>query len=168
MKRCVRHTWAGAISRITRLHMQQLRPISRLLGLGLSALVLGACGGGGTSETVGTVAAGVLTCAGEPLVTEPQLPAAFPKPDGLTYVESNKQGPTTVIGGYYEGSLEDAYTAYKDGFEQGGYAILFDEKEKEDAEVSYKDAAEVTNGQVALRAKCDNGNVSVRITNRPS
>jgi hypothetical protein len=170
MKRFVPHTWEGAISRITRLDMQQVRPISRLLVLGLSALVLAACGGGGPggSGGGGTVAAGVLTCTGAPLAPEPQLPAAFPKPEGLTYVESNKQGPTTVVGGYYEGGLEDAYTAYKDGFEQAGYAILFDEKEKEDAEVSYKDAAEVTSGQVALRAKCNNGNVSVRITNRPA
>jgi hypothetical protein len=168
MKRCVPHTSEGAISRISRLHMQRLRSISRFLVLGLSTLVLAACGGGGTSETGGTVAAGVLTCAGAPLAPEPQLPAAFPKPEGLTYVEATKQGPTTVIGGYYEGGLEDAYTAYKEGFEQAGYAILFDEKEAEDAEVSYKDAAEVTSGQVALRAKCDNGNVSVRITNRPA
>jgi hypothetical protein len=148
--------------------MQQLRPISRLLVFGLFTLVLGACGGGGKPETGGTVAAGVLICTGAPLAPDPQLPAAFPKPDGLTYVEANKQGPTSVIGGYYEGGLEDAYKAYRDGFEQAGYTVLFEEKEKEDAEVSYKDAAEVTSGQVALRAKCDNGNVSVRITNRPA
>lgn len=117
---------------------------------------------------MGTVAAGVLTCAGPPLAPEPRLPAAFPSPEGLTYVESKVQGPTTIIAGYYDGGLEDAYNAYKDGFEQAGYIILFDEKEREDAEVSYKDAAEVTSGQVALRAKCDNGNVSVRITSRPA
>jgi hypothetical protein len=148
--------------------MRQMRTIGRLLLPGLTVLALAACGGGGDTGIGETVAAGVLTCEGAPVAPDPQLPAAFPRPNEVTYVESKKQGPTTVIGGYYEGSLEDAYNAYKDGFEQAGYTILFDEKEAEDAEVSYKDTTELTSGQVALRAKCDNGNVSVRITNRPA
>lgn len=148
--------------------MRQIRPISRLFLVGLGSFTLAACGGGGNAGTTETVAAGVLTCAGTPLAPEPELPAAFPRPEGLTYVESKVQGPTTIVGGYFKGDLDDAYNAYKEGFEQAGYTILFDEKEQADAEVSYKDAAGVTSGQVALRAKCDNGNVSVRITNRPA
>jgi hypothetical protein len=147
--------------------MARIRPIGGLFLACFAAVALAACGGGSTG-TGATVAAGVLTCAGPPLAPEPELPAAFPKPEGLTYVESKVQGPTTIVGGFYEGSLEDAYKAYKDGFEQAGYTILFDEKEQTDAEISYKDAAGVRSGQVALRAKCDNGNVSVRITNRPA
>lgn len=145
--------------------MGHLRRAACVFGFGLFALGVAACGGGGG----GTITvAGILTCEGAALAADPQLPAGFPRPSGVTYVESKKQGPTTLVSGYYEGSLEDAYDAYKDGFDRAGYGILFDEKEQRDAEVSYEDATRATNGQVALRSQCENGNVSVRITNRPA
>ena len=62
------------------------------------------------------------------------------------------------------------YVEYKDRFNEAGYTVEFSELEKDrgDSEVAYK-AKNGTSGIVALRggSACDNGNVSVHITNRP-
>lgn len=143
-----------------------MRRRRRLALLALAAFAVSGCGGGG-SETP-TQVIGVLTCQGDPLARNPPLPSGFPEPSELTYVESKTQGPTLVVNGFYSGALKDAYRFYRDGFEQAGYTILFEEQERSDAEVSYRDAGGKTSGQVALRGQCTNGNVSVRITNRPA
>jgi hypothetical protein len=143
-----------------------------VLGLLLLALVAGgglaACGGGENDEEKAKeeAAAGEVTCEGSALSGDTGLPATFPKPDGVTYVTSEQNGPTRVVNAYYEGNLDGAYKAYKDAFESAGYDIPFDEQEEDDAEVSYVDSGSGTSGLVALKAECDNDRISVRITSR--
>jgi hypothetical protein len=63
--------------------------------------------------------------------------------------------------------LQDAYDAYKSGFESAGYDVLFDEIEEHDSEVSYEGGGRT--GQVALRENCDEADrISVHITSRPA
>lgn len=135
-----------------------------LLALVVS-LGLVACGGGDSnseSESEGTAVA----CSGSEL-SSVELPAGFPKPDGVVYTETETRGPTEVVDGYYEGELQDAYDAYRSGFEDAGYDILFDEIEEHDSEVSWR--GEGRSGQVALRDECEEeGRISVHITNRPA
>ena len=57
----------------------------------------------------------------------------------MTYVKSEQTRPDAGRLAYYEGDLESAYEAYKEEFESAGYEIPFDEKEEDDAEVSYED-----------------------------
>jgi hypothetical protein len=143
-----------------------------VVGLLLLALVAGvglaACGGDESNEEKAKeeAASGEITCEGSALTGDTGLSSTFPKPDGVTYVKSEQNGPTRVVNAYYEGDIEGGYEAYKDAFESAGYDIPFDEKEEDDAEVSYEDSGSKTTGLVALKAECDNDRISVRITSR--
>ena len=140
----------------------------------LLALVAGfglaACGGGGESESekeaeAAKEAGSEITCEGTAMTGDPGLPPEFPKPSGVTYVKSTQTGPTQVVLAYYDGDLDGAYEAYK--FASAGYDVPFDEKEEDDAEVSYEDADGGTTGLVALKASCDEEDrISIRITAR--
>jgi len=144
-----------------------------LLLLALAAgFALSACGGGGESESEKEAEAAAkeggseITCSGDALTGDTGLAASFPKPSGVTYVKSTQTGPTRVVLAYYDGDLDGAYEAYKDAFDSAGYDIPFDEKEEDDAEVSYEDSGTSTTGLVALKAKCDEDRISIRITSR--
>jgi hypothetical protein len=143
-----------------------------VFGLILLALVAGlslaACGGESDAEQAAKeeAASGEITCEGAALSGDSGLPATFPKPEGVTYVKSEQKGPTRVVNAYYEGDIEGGYEAYKDALDSAGYDIPFDEKEENDAEVSYEDSGSKTTGLVALKAECDNDRISVRITSR--
>jgi maltose-binding protein MalE len=123
------------------------------------------------SEAAAQSGRGTITCEGSATTAQTGLPADFPHPDAVTYVKVTKSGPTNEIEAFSTESLEGMYNEYKEMFKDAGYAVPFDEIEKDrgDSEVSYK-AKNGTEGIVALRAgdACDNGNVSVHITNRPS
>ncbi len=145
------------------------RSIVALLLLALALGVAG-CGGGKSSsekaaEAASKEAGNEITCEGAALSGDSGLPTGFPKPSGVTYVKTRQDGPTTVVNAYYEGDLDTAYTAYNDGFSPAGYDVAFHEKEDKDAEVSYEKSGGTT-GLVALKAECDNGRISVRITSR--
>jgi hypothetical protein len=144
------------------------RTLFGLLVLALAAgMGLAACGGGDDEgDKAKEEASGEITCEGSALSGDTGLPASFPKPDAVTYVKSEQNGPTRVVNAYYEGDLESAYDGYKSAFETAGYDIPFDEKEEDDAEVSYDDSTSKTTGLVALKAECDNDRISVRITSR--
>jgi hypothetical protein len=113
---------------------------------------------------------GTITCEGAATSDPTGLPSDFPQPDAVTYVNAEKTGPTNVVDGYSTESLEGMYNEYKELFKEAGYKISFSELEKDrgDSEVAYE-ATNNTSGIVALRGgdACDNGNVSVHITNRP-
>ena len=116
---------------------------------------------------------GTVTCEGSAMTGKTGLPAGFPQPDAVTYVKASTTGPTVVVDGYSDESLEGMYVEYKDRLKEAGYTVEFSELEKDrgDSEVAYKTGgANSTEGIVALRGgeSCDNGNVSVHITNRPS
>jgi hypothetical protein len=113
---------------------------------------------------------GTVTCTGDALSDATGLPAGFPQLDGVTYVKAEDSGPTRVVDGYSDESIEGLYNEYKDRFAEAQYKVLFSELEEDrgDSEVSYKSKDGTTTGIVALRASCDNGNVSVHITARPA
>jgi hypothetical protein len=136
--------------------------------LGLIVLALAACGGDGESENdeEGEAERVIIQCEGSAVT--PELPADFPTVEGVTITKSEEAGPSQVADGYYEGSLEDAYEAFKTAIRDAGYSVIFDEIEEEDSEVAYSGGDENTSGIVALRENCaQSGRISVHITSRP-
>jgi len=131
-------------------------------------LSLTACGGKSEAEKERETESGrgTVTCSGSAMSGEAGLPADFPEIEGVTYVESEMNGPTQVVDGFAEQGLEDLYDAFNSGFEDAGYTVLFNEREEDDAEVSYRTKDGSTEGQVALRS-CDEDKTSVHITARP-
>ena len=140
------------------------RHLAALVTLALMPFAMAACGGDGESEE-GEGERTTVACSGTP-VTTTDLPGDFPDVDGVTYTDAATAGPSQIVDGYYEGSLEDAYEAYKAAFPDAGYEVLFDELEENDSEVAWKGGRRT--GIVALRANCEeSGRVSVHITSRP-
>ena len=140
----------------------------RLLALALlSLLALSACGGESEAEKEREKgkSAFTATCEGSALSGDVGLPSGFPKPDGVTYLKTSKAGPSNVVDGTYDGDLGDAYDAYETAVKDAGYNILFQEKEEDDAEISYEGGDHT--GQIALRDACENDKLAVHITNRP-
>ena len=130
------------------------------------ALVLAGCGGGGGEEEPANAPA-KAACEGSPLSGTPKLPASFPQVENVTYTKGTTQGPTEVVEGYFEGSVEDAHDEYLKELKAAGFQILFEELEEHDSEVSWK--GEGRSGQVALREDCGEGDkIYVHITNRPA
>lgn len=149
--------------------------LKTVLGMLAASLLLAASGCGKSekekeSEAAAQSGRGTITCEGSATSVKTGLPADFPQPDAVTYVKAQKKGPTIVVDGYSTESLEGMYVEYKDRFKEAGYTIPFSELEQDrgDSEVAYE-AKNGTSGIVALRGgdACDNGNVSVHITNRP-
>jgi hypothetical protein len=132
----------------------------------LLALTLAACGGsGGESEEAASPEARAA-CEGTALPGDPKLPANFPKLERTTYVVSTPTGPSQIVDGYFEGSLQDAYDEYRTELQANGFDVLFDEIEEHDAEVSWKGSDRT--GQIALREECGNDDrIYVHITSRP-
>ncbi len=142
--------------------MSQLRWLSLV---GVLVVLLAGCGKKSTSSQSSepTQAA----CTGAPLTAAPNLPSKFPTIDAVTYTKQSTQGPTEIVEGYYDGDVKAAHDAFKSAFESAGYAILFDELEEHDSEVSWK--GQVRSGQVSLREECgDSSRTYVRISNRPA
>jgi hypothetical protein len=108
-------------------------------------------------------------CTGSPLSSAPKLPPSFPQiePDKLTYTKQSTVGPTQVVEGYFNGSLQDAHDEFHKELNGAGYQILFDEVDAHDSEVTWK--GEGRTGQVALREECGSSDkIYVHITNRPA
>src|SRR6266542_1936803 len=114
------------------------------------------CGGKSEAEKEKEAAAGsgrgAVTCEGSAMSGETGLPADFPEIDGITFVKATEAGPSKVVDGYATRGLEEVYDGLNSRFESAGYTVLFKEKEKDDAEISYKTKDEATEGQVALRS----------------
>ena len=144
--------------------------LAAVLAAGLMAFALSGCGGDSESEAEKEADAGrgTITCSGDPLTGSAGLPANFPELDGVTFVKQQDKGPTHVVDGFSDESLEGLYNEYKERLKEEQYEVLFDELEDKDSEISYKAKDGATEGQIALRATCDNGNVSVHITARPA
>src|SRR4051794_15239433 len=91
----------------------------------LFAVVLAACGddkSGSESEREreGEKARSNLPCPDMPaeLGGDTGLPSQFPEVDGLTYTATRVAGPSTIVSGFAEADLEDAYEAYKDALDE--------------------------------------------------
>jgi hypothetical protein len=125
------------------------------LALALTALAAG-CGGGDD------VAIPSCPPPGAALAEAPELPPGFPTPDGVTYTSSREAGPSTLVEGYHDALLEEAFESYKDAFEQAsGYAVTQEEQEQLDAEVNFEGGG--TDGQVRLGACSDRTDVTITI-----
>jgi len=151
-----------------------LRTITLVVALLLMTLPAAACGGKSDAEKAAEAAEksgeGTLTCEGTAMTGDAGLPANFPVLPEMTLVKAEDSGPTHVVDGYATDELEGVYRELKDRLQEEQYTILFDEIEEDhgDSEISYKTPDGKTEGQIALRASCDNGNVSVHITGRPA
>jgi hypothetical protein len=154
--------------------LRRARKFYNRLGTGAVAALLttAACGG----EEAGappsppptvTVQRATIECAGGPV--DGKLPAGFPTPSGVTYTKSMRAGPSTIVDGYFTGTLRQAYLAYRRAVSGArGYDVIFDEIEAADSEVAYIGGPPERSGVVALRDNCEQpGRISVHITNRP-
>jgi hypothetical protein len=148
--------------------------LSRLALLAIACTtLLVACGDKKAETTTAAEAesgSGTITCEGPAMSGDAGLPANFPILPEMTLVTAEDKGPTHVVDGYAEDGIDGVYNELKDRLQEEQYTILFNEIEKErgDAEISYKTPDKKTSGQIALRASCDNGNTSVHITARPA
>ena len=133
----------------------------------MGALALAACGGEKKENESELSEKSAAACTGSALTEAPKLPAGFPQVENVTYTQQSTQGPTNVVEGYFEGSLDDAHDEYKKELQAAGFDVLFDELEEHDSEVSWK--GEGRSGQVALREECGSDEkIFVHITNRPA
>jgi len=105
-------------------------------------------------------------CSSAPaaMAGNPTLPAMFPTPDNVTYTGQKKTGPSSVVSGFRDGELGDAFDAYKSGFDSAGYQVTHSEKEEDDAEVNF--AGGNSTGQVKMIQSCKD-RTSLAITIRP-
>lgn len=136
--------------------------VALLVGLFLFA----ACGGDDkkTTEAGGNGGRGECSDAA-PAADIPDLPADFPVPGEVVLTGSTEAGPSTIIEGYFQADLEEAFPEYRDAFDAAGWDVVKDEQEENDAEVFF--AHGDVNGQVNMFGECD-GRTKLRITIRPS
>ena len=129
----------------------------------LAAVLLVAGCGGGSDESEEAASA----CVAEATTAETGLPAGFPIPAEVTVTSVRTDGPSQIVDGYWEATLDEAYPEYKEAVESAdGYEVLFTEQEEDDAEISYK--GEGKSGQIALREDCSESDTTrVHITSRP-
>ncbi len=129
-------------------------------------LALAACGSDKESASEAASPEAKAACEGSAMSGDPKLPANFPKLEQATYVSSEPTGPTQIVDGHYDGSLQDAHDEYMKELPANGFDVLFDEIEEHDSEVSWKGSGRT--GQVALREECGkDGRIYLHITNRP-
>ena len=137
------------------------------LFLALAPFAFAACGGdGGESEAEGEEG-DRIACRADAFDGDPALPEGFPTPGEFTVTSSELEGATQVVVGFWESGLDEAYREWKEGVEEAGFQVTFDEIEEHDSEVSWE--GEGRSGQVALRQECGSDDkLYVHITNRPA
>jgi hypothetical protein len=142
-----------------------------LLLMLMLGLALAACGGDNESESEaereaerGTAFAPI--CEMTAMSGDTGLPADFPTPESVTWVKSEKAGPSRVVEGFADEELGDVYDDWHQLFEDSDYDITFDEQEDHDAEISFEGGGQ--SGQVKLADECAEGKVYARVTSRPA
>ena len=141
---------------------------SRILAIALAlalGLITAGCGGDKKEEEEGSEGA-QIECRADAFDGDAGLPKNFPTPAEFTVTESDLEGPTRVVVGYWESGLEEAYREWKDQVEEAGFNVTFDELEDRDSEVAYEGSGRT--GIIQLRDRCTEDEVTyVRITSRP-
>lgn len=139
------------------------------LALALAALlciVLAGCGGDNKEEAEAGGDEATITCRAAEFDGDPGLPDNFPTPGEFVVTESDMEGPTRVVIGYWESGLDEAYREWKEKVEEAGFNVTFDELEDKDSEVAYEGSGRT--GIIQLKDKCEEDEVTyVRITSRP-
>jgi len=136
-----------------------------LLAVGL----LAGCGGKKESGKEPLAKNVQAACTGSPLAAAPKLPPSFPQIEAekLTYTQQSTVGPTNIVEGFFNGDVKEAHEEFEKELKGAGYAILFNELEEHDSEISWK--GEGRTGQVAMREECGEGDKTyIHITNRPA
>jgi hypothetical protein len=134
------------------------------LALGVLVAAVAAGCGGESDEAEREGASQACPTAPTAMSGDPMLPAGFPTPDEVTYTGEKESGPSTIVDGYWDGDIEEAFEGYKEAFDGAGYDVTKDEQEEFDAEVNF--AGGESDGQVKLIQECE-GRTSVSITVRP-
>ena len=144
-----------------------VRWIGSWSALVIFALLLVACGGEKKNEEESGSGEIEAACTRGELATGAQLPKGWPELSEVTYTVETQQGPTTIVEGYFEGTLQAAHDDFKRELEDAGFTILFDEIEEDDSEVSWKGKGR--SGQVGLRKECGSDDkIFVHVSNRPA
>src|SRR3954468_3583042 len=101
-----------------------MRRIGRLLVIAVLMLAVAGCGKSeAEKEAESGSGEGTITCTGDALSGESGLPAGFPDLEGVTYVEAEDRGPTHVVEGYSDESIEGLYNEYKERFAEAEYKV---------------------------------------------
>jgi hypothetical protein len=126
-----------------------------------AAILLAGCGKGDSPDAA---ASGDCPAPSPALAQLPTLPDKFPVPDEVTFTEAKMAGPSTIVEGFWDGDLTDAFNGWKEAFPAAGFDVTREEQEEADAEVNFDGSG--TNGQVKLETECS-ARTSVKITIRP-
>lgn len=137
------------------------RPIAGLAVVAVAATA--GCGGGG-SQQKRAADKPCTTTAGHAIRHKPALPAGFPSPKQVVYTAFAKQGPSTTVGGYFRGKIDEAFAAYKSAF-QAPFVAQHTEHKAVDAKIEFKGSGQA--GQVKLLQTCK-GRTTVTLTFRPA
>jgi hypothetical protein len=140
--------------------------VSRIAGVPIVFAVLLVAGCGSSSEKKSEAGNAEKECgpALPAMAGSPTLPPKFPTPASVTYTGESKAGPSTIVKGYRNGELADAFDSYKSAFDSAGYSVTHDEKEADDAEVNFEGGK--STGQVKMIQLCKD-RTSLAITIRP-
>jgi hypothetical protein len=136
----------------------------------LTVAVAAGCGGSGGSDTdtdTGGSETVQAACDGSALTEPLKLPSSWPQieEDKMVYTQQETTGPTEVVEGYFNGSVQDAHDEFQNELEASGFTVTFEEVEEHDSEVAWK--GEGRTGIVAIRDECgDSNKMYIRITNR--
>jgi hypothetical protein len=138
--------------------------VSRIVGVLTVFAVFLAAGCGSEKKSEEGKAEKECSAAPPAMTGTPTLPPKFPTPASVTYTGQSKAGPSSIVKGYREGELADAFDSYKSAFSSAGYNVTHDEKEADDAEVNF--AGGKSTGQVKMIQACKD-RTSLAITIRP-
>src|SRR5438132_1002527 len=95
------------------------------------------CGGGSGGDKDKEAAGKECGTAPAAMQGSPSLPAGFAQPAEVTYTGEKKNGPTTVVSGYFSGDIDKAFDTYKGGFHDP-FTVGHTEHEAVDAEVEFE------------------------------
>jgi hypothetical protein len=140
--------------------------VSRIAGVLVVFVLLLAAGCGSGTKKKSEEGGAEKECgpAAPAMTGQPTLPPKFPTPANVTYTGETKTGPSSVVKGYRNGELGDAFDEYKSSFGSARYTVTHDEKEEDDAEVNF--AGGKSTGQVKMVQVCKD-RTSLSITIRP-
>jgi hypothetical protein len=99
------------------------------------------------------------------MTATPSLPAKFPTPQDVTFTEQKQAGPSTIVTGYRNGKVMDAWDAFVQSLATNGYSVTKSDHEGVEGDVNY--AGGKTTGSVKLVQECRD-RTKVTITVRPA
>jgi hypothetical protein len=99
------------------------------------------------------------------MTVKPKLPPAFPTPNGVTYTSEKAAGPSTIVTGYLDGKVIDAWNSFTQSLSTNGYAVTKSDHEGVEGDVNFEGGK--STGSVKLLQECKD-RTRVTITVRPA